>query len=101
MLGLIIGAAILGIIIAAMEEGEFPGWGPMILCVLAAVIPNLILGAVLPPDLWFVGTLVGALCVAGAIMLTCGMGFKRACIASGIYLVVQVVIGLIFAAAFR
>jgi hypothetical protein len=26
MTGLIVGAALLGIIIAIMEEGEFPGW---------------------------------------------------------------------------
>ena len=31
MLGLIIGAGILGFIIAVMEGGEFPGWGKMIL----------------------------------------------------------------------
>ncbi len=35
MLGIIIGAAILGIIIAVMEQGEFPGWGAMVICVLA------------------------------------------------------------------
>ena len=39
MLGLIMGAGVLGIIIALMEEGEFPGWGKMIVCVLAAVVP--------------------------------------------------------------
>ncbi len=36
MFGLLIGAAILGLIIAAMEENGFPGWLPMIICVLAA-----------------------------------------------------------------
>ncbi len=101
MLGIIIGAAILGIIIAAMEEGEFPGWGKMVVCVLAAVIPNVILNQVLPPGLFFVGILVGAGCAMIAIMATCGMGPKRAGIAAGIYFAVQLVIGFAFAIIFR
>ena len=36
MLGLLISAAILGVTISILEEGDFPGWVPMILCVLAA-----------------------------------------------------------------
>ena len=95
MLGIIIGAAILGIIIAAREGGEFPGWGKMVLCVLAAGIPQLILNVALPPDLWFVGTLVGAACAMFAIMATCGMGPKRAGIAAGIYFGISILIGLI------
>ena len=39
MLGLIIGAAILGIIIALMEQDGFPGWGKMIVCALATAVP--------------------------------------------------------------
>jgi len=31
MIGLLVGAALMGIIIAVMEEDEFPGWGRMIL----------------------------------------------------------------------
>jgi hypothetical protein len=101
MLGLIIGAAILGIIIAVMEEGEFPGWGKMVICVLAAVIPAAILNAALSPDLFFIGLAVGAVCAGAAIMATCGMGVKRAGIAAGIYLGIQIVISLAFNAMFR
>lgn len=101
MLGLIIGAGILGIIIAVMEEGEFPGWGKMIICVLAAVIPAIALNAALPPELFFIGLAVGAVCAAGAIMVTCGMSAKRAAIASGIYLGIQIVLSLAFSAMFR
>ena len=36
MLGILLGAAVLGVIITVMEEGDFPGWFPMIMCVLAA-----------------------------------------------------------------
>ncbi len=101
MLGIILGAAILGIIIAVMEQGEFPGWGKMVVCVLAAGIPNFILNQVLPAELFFVGILVGAVCAMFAIMATCGMGPKRAGIAAGIYFAIQLVIGLAFAAIFR
>ncbi len=96
MLAMIIGAGILGIIIAVMEEGEFPGWGKMILCVLAAVIPAAIVNLFLPPALFFVGLAVGALCAACAISATCGMTVKRAAIASGIYLGIQTAISLLF-----
>ena len=59
MFGLLIGAAILGLIIAGMEENGFPGWLPMILCVLAAVVPASLVNAVLPPGLFFIGLAVG------------------------------------------
>jgi hypothetical protein len=101
VLGIIIGAAILGIIIAVMEQGEFPGWGKMVICVLAAGIPQLILNSVLPPELFFVGVLAGAVCAMFAIMATCGMGPKRAGIAAGIYFAIQTVIGFAFVAMFR
>jgi hypothetical protein len=89
MFGIIIGAAILGIIIAAMEGGEFPGWGIMILCVLAAGIPAAIVNAILPEELFIIGLAVGAICAGFAIAATCGMGVKRACIAAGIYMLCQ------------
>lgn len=101
MLGIIIGAAILGIIIAVMEGDEFPGWGKMVICVLAAGIPAAIINAILPPELFFIGVLVGAVCAMFAIMATCGMGMKRAAIAAGIYFAVQIVISLAFAVIFR
>ena len=94
MLGLIIGAAILGIIIAVMEQDEFPGWGKMVICVLAAVVPAAIVNAILPPELFFVGLLVGAVCAAMAISATCGMSVKRAGIAASIYLSIQVILSL-------
>jgi hypothetical protein len=99
--GIIIGAAILGIIIAVMEGDEFPGWGNMVICVLAAGIPTMIVNAILPPNLFFIGMLVGAVCAMFAIMATCGMGPKRAAIAVGIYFVVQIALGFAFTAIFR
>ena len=96
MLAIILGAGILGIIIAVMEEGEFPGWGKMIICVLAAVIPAAIINALLPSELFIVGLAVGAVCAGLAISATCGMSVKRASIAAGIYLVIQTGISLLF-----
>ena len=98
--GLILGAAILGIIIAAMEGGDFPGWGKMIVCVLAAAIPAVVVNAVLPQDFFIVGNAVGAICAGFAIMATCGMGMKRAFIAAAIYLIVQGLISTAFYFAF-
>lgn len=76
LLELIIGAGILGIIIAVMEEGEFPGWSPIIVCLLAASIPAAIVNAVLPPNSFFVGLAVGAVCAGFAISAMCGMSVK-------------------------
>ena len=94
MLGLFIGAAILGLIIAVMEQGDFPGWGVMIVCALAALIPAAIVNAFLPPELFFLGLAVGAISAGFAISATCGMTVKRASIAAGIYLAIQAAISL-------
>jgi hypothetical protein len=96
MIGLVVGAGILGIIVAAMEREEFPGWGKMALCALAAVLPALVINVLLPPELFIVGLLVGAGCSALVISATCGMSLKRASIAAGIYLAIQLVISLVF-----
>ncbi|MFK7822172.1 MAG: hypothetical protein AB8G99_25985 [Planctomycetaceae bacterium] len=100
MLGWLIGAGILGIIIAVMEEGEFPGWFEMIACVLAATIPAAIVNSFLPPGLFLVGLGVGAFCAGCAISALCGMSVKRACIAAAIYFAVQFGISLLLAMAF-
>ena len=96
MLGILMGAAILGIIIAVMEQGEFPGWGNMALCVLAAGVPAMIVNFLLPPFLFFVGLAVGALCAGVAISYLCGMSFRRASMAAGIYLGIQTAISFVF-----
>jgi hypothetical protein len=96
MIGLLIGAALLGVIIAIMEEGEFPGWGALILCVLAATVPAAIINILLPSYLFVVGLAVGAICAGFAISAACGMTVKRASIAAGIYLALQSGISLVF-----
>lgn len=96
MLALIIGAGILGIIIVVMEGGNFPGWPTVIVCALAALVPALIVNALLPPNLFFIGLLVGALCAALAIAAMFGMSIQRAFIAAGIYLGFQLAISFVF-----
>lgn len=94
MVGLLVNAGILGVIIAIMEEGDFPGWFSMMACVLAAVFPAALINAMIPPSLFFVGLAGGAVCAGFAISALCGMSVKRASIAAGIYLVVSTLISL-------
>ena len=101
MVGLLVGAAVLGIIIVAMEKGEFPGWGKMIVCVLAAFVPTFVINLFLPPSLFFIGLIVGTVCTAFAIAVTCDMSPVRASIAAGVYLAFEVVVHLIILFAFR
>lgn len=96
MLGILIAAALLGIIISVMEEGDFPGWGPMIICVLAAIAPAAIINLFLPPGLGLIGLFLGALSGGFAISATCGMSVKRSCIAASIFFGCQIVLSLIF-----
>ena len=100
MLALLFGAGILGGIIMYMEDGEFPGWLPMIACVLAAAIPAAFINVFLPPYLFFVGWTVGAICAGLAISVACGMTMKRAFIASGMFLAVQISLLLCLQLAF-
>jgi hypothetical protein len=92
MLAVVIGAGVLGLIIAVMEGGEFPGWGKMIVCVLAALIPAFVINLLLPPGLFIIGLAVGAVCAGFAISAMTGMSVKRASIAAGIYLAIQTAI---------
>jgi hypothetical protein len=78
-----------------MEEGEFPGWGTMIVCVLAALIPAFLINSMLPESYFIVGLAVGAVLAGLAISALCGMSVKRASIAAGIYLAIQTGISLL------
>jgi hypothetical protein len=90
--GLFVAAAILGLIIAVME-GEFPGWGTTIICVLAALIPSAIINALLPGYFDIPGNIVGSICAGFAISALTGMTVKRATIAAAIYFAVTIAIG--------
>jgi hypothetical protein len=101
MLGLILGAGILGVIISVMEREGFPGWLPMVFSVLATAIPAWIINALLPPELFIIGLAVGALCAGCVISATCGMSVKRATIAASIYLGIQLVLSAVLYFAFQ
>ncbi len=102
MCGILMGAAILGIIVAVMEQGEFPGWWNMILCVLASVGTEFFLDAALPDELVYIlGTvLAGAVVAALALWGIVKMTFVRALIASGIYLAIKIAIAVVFVLVF-
>ncbi len=100
MPGLLLGAAVLGIIIAVMEEGEFPGWWSMIACLLATTVPAAIINALLPGRLFLVGAIAGAITGACAISALCGMSVKRAAVAAGIYLAISIGMSLLLQVAF-
>ncbi|MDB5391161.1 MAG: hypothetical protein JWM11_6807 [Planctomycetaceae bacterium] len=94
MVGIAIGAGILGLIIAVMEQDEFPGWFPMIVCVLAAIVPAAIINTFLPPDLSVIGLTVGSVFAGCAISAFCGMSVKRATIAATIWFAIQFAMSL-------
>lgn len=92
MLRILIGAGVLGTVIEG--DGEFSGWMPMILCVLATLLPTALVNSYTTPAFFFVGPLVGAVVGGFAISALCGMSVRRASIVAGIYLCVQIVIDI-------
>ena len=100
MIGLIIDAAVIGVIIAVMESDEFPGWGVTILCALAISVSTWLLSMALP-GLWaLLGIVGGAVVGAFVISALCGMSLKRAGIAASIFLVYRIAISFLWAAMF-
>ena len=99
MLGLLIGAAVLGTIITIMEDGEFPGWWPLLGCVFVSSLPGIILRFTGAPSLTYLllAILASAVLAWLAIAGLCEMTFKRAAIAAGIYFGLQICLGLALA----
>ena len=101
MLGLFLGAGVLGVVIVVMEgDGEFPGWGNMLICVLATVIPMGIVNAFLPREAFMVGACVGAITGGLAISWRCGMNVQRASIAAASFLVFEIGLRLLLGGGF-
>jgi len=96
MIGLLIGAALLGIIIAVMEQDEFPGWFQVIGCVVATTLSTALVNAFLPTFLSFIGAIVGAIVGGLAISALCGMSVQRATIAAAIWLVLVTGVSFVF-----
>lgn len=92
VLNILIGAAILGGVIAVLQESEFPGWTEMVICVLAALVPSFLLGFVLPGSLALLAPIAGAICAAVAISATCGMTVGRSALAAGLWLATVIAI---------
>ena len=97
MVGLVVSAAILGIIIAVLERDEFPGWGMMLFCVVVATVPQVFVNALLPPGWWsLLGVAIGAVGVGFALVLLCDLRPPRAAAAVAIYLAIEVALGVGF-----
>ncbi len=92
-----VGAAVLGLVIVVMEgTDDFPGWGSLILCMLVASIPMAIIAALLPRPWGLIpGAVIGALAGGFAVSWRCGMSYRRASIAVGIWLAFQIGFGLL------
>jgi hypothetical protein len=100
MLGLLLSAAVLGLVIVVMEgDGDFPGWGNMLICVLAALIPMVLINSVLPPAGFALGAVAGAFTGGLAVSWRCGMSYQRATIAAGIWLAVEIGLGFLLGSA--
>lgn len=95
---LVFDAAIIGIIVAVMSKGEFPGWGEMIGVVFAIWITSNAAMLLLPDGLWILGLVAGAAVGALIIAWLGVLDFRRSWIAAGIYLGVRFVMGFALAA---
>ncbi len=78
MAGLVLGlymfvlAAILGVILLIME-GDIPGWGTLLLCVLAAIIPSSMVNSAVQGFFGLPGAIVGSISAGFAISFLTGM----------------------------
>lgn len=86
MLALVLDAAVLGGIVAVMEQDEFPGWIRTALCAIAISLAMFAAASVLPGLLALLGFVVGAVVGAFAISALCGMSVKRGFIAASVFL---------------
>ena len=90
MLSLFLAGAVLGVLIATTNDGDFPEWQILLICLAAAIFPSAILNFTLPSNLFFVGPIVGAICCAITISITLGMPLLRASFSAGMFFVIQI-----------
>ena len=95
MIGLILDAAVVGGIIAVMEQDEFPGWMTTLVCALAISLVTWGTMALLPTALFFLGILAGAITGGIVISAMTGMSVKRSSIAASIFLVYKIAMSLL------
>lgn len=96
MFSILLAAIVLGILIATTNEGDFPPWEILLMCLAAAIFPTAVLNFALPEYLFFVGPLVGAICCALAISFTLGMSLPRAIFSSSMFFAVQLGLSFLF-----
>jgi hypothetical protein len=94
--GLIIDAAIIGIVIVAMEQGEFPGWGAMLGCAILIGATRYGVTHYATDGIWPLGVLAGALVGGMVISWLCDMSLRRGALAAGIYLAARFLVHWVF-----
>ena len=95
MIPILISALILGVLIATTNDGDFPPWEILLLCLAAAIVPCAILNFTLPVGWFFVGPIVGAVCCAATISLTLGMPVLRASFSAAMFFFIQIGLALL------
>ena len=94
MLTVFLAGLLLGFLIAVTNEGDFPSWEVIVICLASAIFPCAVLNFTLPASLFFVGPIVGAICCAVAIKLTLGMSLVKAAFSAFMFFAAE--IGLSF-----
>jgi len=90
---LLVDAALIGVIIAIMEQESFPGWGPMLGTALLISLVSSGAGHSLEGvSGQIVSFAVAGLVGAFVIAWICGMSLGRAAIATGIFLAIRLAI---------
>ena len=95
MLGLVVSAALLGILLA-VREGEVPDWGPMAGIALASGAARGLVGFFAPTPFDLLGTLAGACVAAGLITWLLETPFRRSLVTVGIWLGILLVLSFLW-----
>ena len=90
MVPILLAGFLLGILIALVNEGDFPEISLLILCLASAIFPTAVLNFFMPANLFFVGPVAGALCCALAIKLFLSVPLGKSVFAAVMYFVIQI-----------
>lgn len=90
----IVGAALLGILVAVVEHGEFPGWGAMIGIAVVGPAAGGFVAAWAPTPLGILGILVSATLTAALLVWLLRTTWRSASKIAGLYVAIRVAFGL-------
>lgn len=98
MYGFILSVALIGLVITAFNDWEWPGWGAALGAAVATGATTALVAVVLPDGLWFLAVVAGAGVGALAIHWLCDMALVQSLKAAGTYLALRIVFGFALAA---